>query len=126
MTTKHLDIDVAPELAALNLPDKPDGPAAAAMIAAGAGVFFLGFFTWGAVIWSGLKDFLADFQGPVGVGPLAGKTIMAVILWLVCWGVLAMVLKGRDFDLRKAFRIGLILGILGAILMFPPVFEAFE
>ncbi|HSM02006.1 MAG TPA: hypothetical protein VK960_06160 [Acidimicrobiia bacterium] len=122
----HHDEAVAPELAALGLEDKPDGPAAAAMISAGFGIFMLGFFTTGAVIWSGLKDFLADFQGSRGVGPLAGKTTLGTLLWLVAWAVLAYIWKDKDVELPKAFRIGLILGIIGAILMFPPVFEAFE
>lgn len=125
-TKKHYDAETAPELAALNLADKPDGPAAAAMIAAGAGVFLLGFFTTGAVIWEGLKSFLTDFQGSRGVGSLAGKTTLSVLLWLVIWGALAFLWKGKDVDIKVAFRIGLVLGILGAILMFPPVFEAFE
>ena len=47
MTSTHTDhdVDVAPELAALELADKPDGPGAAAMLAAGIGIFMLGFFT---------------------------------------------------------------------------------
>jgi hypothetical protein len=124
-TKKHYDAEVAPELAALNLADKPDGPAAAAMIAAGAGILFLGFFTAGAEKWASLKNFLADFQGSQGVGPLAGKTTMGIILWLLAWGVLAFLWKGKEVDVKKAFRIGLILGIIGAILMYPPVFESF-
>lgn len=122
----HEDAAIAPELAELELVDKPDGPGAAAMVAAGIGIFSLGFFTWGAVVWSGLNSFLADFQGPVGVGPLAGKTILAVVLWLASWGILGFLWRDRNVDLKKAFRIGLILGIIGAVLMFPPVFEAFE
>ncbi len=45
---------------------------------------------------------------------------------MVVWGILGFVRRGKDVDVKKAFRIGMILGILGAILMFPPVFEAFE
>ena len=90
------------------------------------GIFVLGLMTTGAVIFSGLKDFLADFQGPVGVGPLAGKTVLAVVAWLVSWGVMHSMWKDRDYDLPLAFKIGVALGILGAILTFPPVFEAFE
>ncbi len=126
MTKTEQDIQVAPELAEFNLEDKPDGPAAAAMISAGIGIFVLGLMTTGAVIFSGLKDFLADFQGPVGVGPLAGKTVLAVVAWLVSWGVMHSMWKDRDYDLPLAFKIGVALGILGAILTFPPVFEAFE
>ncbi len=126
MTETRHDIDIAPELAELNLEDKPDGPAAAAMVAAGVGIFVLGFLTTLAVISSGVKDFLADFQGSRGVGPLAGKTTLAMVAWLASWGGLHLKWRGKDIDLRWAFKLGVILGILGAIGTFPPFFEAFE
>ena len=126
MTTTQQDIEVAPELAEFDLEDKPDGPAAAAMVAAGIGVFMLGIFTTGAVIFEGLKDFLTDFQGSRGVGALAGKSTMAFVFWLGSWGILHRRWKDRDFDLKLAFKIGAILGIIGALLTFPPIFEAFE
>ena len=126
MTTTQQDIEVAPELAEFELEDKPDGPAAAAIISAGIGIAVLGLMTTGAVIFSGLKGFLADFQGSAGVGPLAGKTTMAFIFWLGSWGILHGIWKDRDFDLKLAFKIGAILGVIGALLTFPPIFEAFE
>ncbi|OFW66345.1 MAG: hypothetical protein A2Z12_09890 [Actinobacteria bacterium RBG_16_68_21] len=122
---KHRDEGIAPELAALGLPDKPDGPGAAAMIAAGVGVFTLGLLTTLAEFWTGLSGFLADFQGSRGVGGLAGKSTLAIVAWLVCWGVLALLWRGKDFDLKLAFRIGLVLGALGALLTFPPFFTLF-
>ena len=120
------DVEVAPELAGLELADIPDGPAAATFLAAGIGVFTLGLLTTLAVINGNLKDFLADFQGSVGVGPLAGKTIVSVVVWAVAWLVLSLLWWRRDVDVRKAFWIGLVLGVLGAIGTFPTFFEAFE
>ena len=70
--TEHHGMEEVPELASLNMADKPDGPAAAAMVAAGIGIFVLGLLTTLAVPWTDLKDFLADFQLGQGVGPLAG------------------------------------------------------
>ena len=124
-STKHQDEEIAPELAALGLADRPDGPGAAAMIAAGVGVFTLGLLTTLAEFWTGLSGFLADFQGPRGVGGLAGKSTLAIVAWLVCWAALAMLWRGKDFDVKKAFRVGLVLGVLGAILTFPPFFTLF-
>ena len=120
------DADVAPELAPLDLADKPDGPAAAAMVAAGIGIFVLGLLTTLAVVSESLNDFLADFQGSRGVGPLAGKTILAVAAWAASWAGLHLVWRDRAVDLRRPFWIGLMLGVLGAIGTFPPFFEAFE
>jgi hypothetical protein len=124
-TAEQHDIDAAPELAALDLEDKPDGPAAAAMVAAGVGIFVLGLLTTLAVPWAGLKGFLADFQLRQGVGPLAGKTTLAVLAWAASWGVLHYRWRERDVDLRRFYKIGFILGVLGAIGTFPPFFERF-
>jgi hypothetical protein len=122
--TRH-DEAVAPQLAELQLADKPDGPAAAAMIAAGLGVFALGLLTTLAAAYEEVGEFLAEFDFVDGVGPLAGKTILAVIVWAVAWLILGVAWRGKDSNLRRMFALGLFLGILGAIGTFPPFFEAF-
>ena len=121
--TRH-DEAIAPQLAELGLADKPDGPGAAAMLAAGIGIFALGLFTTLAEISEGFKEFLAGFDFVDGVGPLAGKTILAVVVWAVAWAILGVIWRGRDVNLRPTFTIGLVLGILGAIGTFPPFFQA--
>jgi len=131
MTTQHTnsayhDEEIAPELAALNLADKPDGPAAAAMLSAGIGIFMLGIFTTGAVISAGLKSFLAWWEWGQGVGPLAGKSTVSVIIWLISWALLFFMWRDKDVDLKKMFYIGFGLGVAGAIMMFPPFFELFH
>jgi hypothetical protein len=123
--TAH-DVEVAPELAALNLADKPDGPGAAAMLAAGIGIFTLGVLTTGAVISTWLHDFLAKWAWGQGVGPLAGKTTIASLAFFASWAVLHVVWRDKDVDIKKIFTIGLILGLLGAVMTFPTFFEAFE
>lgn len=125
-TSTQRDVEVAPELAGLDLDDKPDGPGAAAMLSAGIGIFMLGFFTTGAVISASLKSFLAWWEWGQGVGPLAGKSTLAVIFWLISWLVLHMMWRDKDVDIKKMFYVGLGLGIAGAILTFPPFFELFH
>ncbi len=99
------------------------GPAAAAMISGAIGTFVIGLLTTGSVIIEGLGDAL-NWWNPAG--PLTGKTGVGVIAWLTSWALLNTVWKGKDYDLRKAFIITLIIVTLGVILTFPPVFEAFE
>jgi len=123
---RHDDVGVAPELAGLNLADKPEGPAGAAMLSAGLGIFTLGLLTTLAVISAGVKSFLLWWQWGQGVGPLAGKTTIAVFVWLVSWLVLYLVWRDKDVNLKTMFYIGFALGVIGAIGMFPPFFEAFE
>lgn len=123
---RHDDVAVAPELEGLDLTDKPDGPAAAAMISAGIGIFVLGLLTTLAVISAGVKTFLLWWEWGQGVGPLAGKTTIAVVVWLLSWLILDRLWRRKDVELKTAFYIGLGLGILGAIGTFPPFFELFH
>lgn len=124
-TTNHHDADIAPELAALKLADKPDGPAAAAMVAAGIGIFVLGLLTSVAHGWSALSGFLADFQGSRGVGALAGKSTVSVMAFFISWGVLHMMWRDKEVNIKRMFNIGLVLGLLGALGTFPTFFELF-
>ncbi|MCL1693831.1 MAG: hypothetical protein M3096_09115 [Actinomycetia bacterium] len=123
---RHDDEGVAPELAPLDLADKPDGPAAAVMIASGLGVFTLGLMTTLAVINGSVKSFLEWFQFDQGVGALAGKSTVAVLVFFVAWLVLYLIWREKDVVLKTSFYIGLGLGILGVIGTFPPFFEWFE
>ena len=124
-TTDHHDIDHAPALAELNLVDKPDGPGAAMMISAGIGIFVLGLLTVLAEASTGAKDFLADWEWGQGVGPLAGKTTIASLAYVVSLVVLWVLWRSKDVDLKKSFFIGVGLGVLGAVGTFPTFFQAF-
>lgn len=101
---------------------KPDGPVAAAIIAAGIGVFALGMFTTFAEASAGIKDFL-NFYNPVG--PLSGKTTLTVVVWLVSWGTLHPFLRKSSIRLTTGLMIGFALLVLGLLGTFPPVFETF-
>jgi len=126
MTTNiHHDEQKAPELDQLHLPDKPDGPGAAAMLASGIAVFSLGLLTTLNEVSEALHDWLQSFEMGRGVGPLAGKTTVAVIVWLIAWLILGIAWRKRDINIRRVFWIGLVLGLLGVLLMFTPVFLAF-
>lgn len=119
------DVEVAPQLEEFGLKDIPDGPGAAAMVAAGGGIFVLGFLTTINEMSEGMHTFLATFEFGQGVGPLAGKTTLAVVAWLIAWGVLGAMWRDKDVDLGRMFTIGLSLGVAGAVLTFPPVFTLF-
>lgn len=121
----HHDEERAPELAEMHLPDKADGPAAAAMVAAGVGIFALGLLTVLSEVSEPIHTFLEKMEFGRGVGPLAGKTILAVVIWGLSWAVLAGLWRAKDVSLRSAFAIGLVLGILGAVGTFPPFFLSF-
>jgi hypothetical protein len=102
--------------------EKPEGPISAAIIAAGIGATALGVVTTLAEANESFKDWLAWSDD---VGPLSGKTILAVAAWLVSWAVLHLLLRNKAYETRRALAIGLILIALGLVGTFPTFFEAF-
>jgi hypothetical protein len=118
----HLSPDMHERLQDVDFPDKPEGPIAAAIIAGGIGAAALGLFTTLSEASTDIKDWL---NWKDEVGPLAGKTIMAVIVWLVAWVVLHLVYRTKPYETRRAFTIAVVLVGLGVLGTFPTFFQAF-
>jgi hypothetical protein len=114
--------DTASAVTGIEYQDKPEGPIAAAILAGGVGAAALGFWTTLAEASTDVKDWL---QWSDRVGPLSGKTIMTVIVWLVAWIVLHVVYRSRPFETRRALTISLVLIGLGVLGTFPTFFQAF-
>jgi hypothetical protein len=102
--------------------DKPEGPIAAAILAAGFGALALGTLTTLAEASENTKEFL-NLYDPVG--PLSGKTIGAVIIWLIAWAVLHMIYRTKLVESRKELAASLVLIGLGVLGTFPVFFQAF-
>jgi lysylphosphatidylglycerol synthetase-like protein (DUF2156 family) len=102
--------------------EKPSGPAAAAILAAAIGVFTIGLMTTLAEVSAGLKNAL-NWWNPAG--PLTGKTGVGVIVWLIAWLILGTRSRGRSVEMGRIALWSWILILLGLVLTFPPVFEAF-
>jgi len=115
----------APEVDALQLDERPDGPGAAVMMAAGVGIFVTGLFTVLSEASVPIHDWLESLEFGRGVGPLAGKTILGTLSFFTSWIVLGMAWRTKELDLRPWFWIALALGVVGAVMMIPPVFQAF-
>jgi hypothetical protein len=99
-----------------------NGPIIAAMLSAGIGSFVLGLMICLAQGSKAIGGML-NFYDPVG--PLSGKTIVAVVVWLVAWGVLASKWKDRSADFGKVYKVTLILVGLGLLGSFPLFFDLF-
>lgn len=107
---------------AIQYTDKPEGPIAAAIIAGGVGSLTLGLATTLAEASTTVKDALAWSDA---VGPLSGKTIVAVIVWLVAWAVLHIVMRNKPYETKRSLTIALVLIALGVVGTFPTFFQAF-
>ena len=109
-------------LTRIEFEDRPEGPIAAAVIAGGVGAAALGVVTTLAEASTGVSDWLAWSDR---VGPLSGKTILAVVVWLVAWAVLHAALRGRPYETRRALVVSLVLIALGVLGTFPTFFQLF-
>ncbi|MFN8590110.1 MAG: hypothetical protein U0031_01530 [Thermomicrobiales bacterium] len=103
-------------------PSRPDGPLAAALLAAGIGSLALGLLTTLAEASQAFRERLI-LNG--GVGPLSGKTVWATVVFVVAWVVLSSLLREKDRILRSATIAFVILTILGLLGTFPIFFQAF-
>lgn|SRR5574342_224397 len=103
-------------------PDRPEGPIAAAILAGGVGCLALGVLTTLSEASSSIKDWL-NWYNPVG--PLSGKTTLAVIIWLVAWLGLHLAYRRTTYETRRALTIALVLVALGVLGTFPTFFQAF-
>ena len=102
--------------------ERPTGPVAAAVLATGIGALVLGFLTTLNEASTGVHDFL-EFDKDVG--PLSGKTIIAVIAYIVSWAVLHGLWRRQNPALRPILIATAILIALGVLGTFPTFFQAF-
>ena len=114
--------DTAPTTAAREALDRPNGPVAAVLLATGIGSLVLAIL----VVWAQASESFADSLAYSDrVGPLSGKTIWAVVAFLVSWAGLHAVLRRRDVNLHTVWLITLVLLALGLLGTFSPFFELF-
>jgi hypothetical protein len=108
---------------------RPNGPVAAAFLAAGVGSAVLGLMVVLAAFSDDVNNFLKfdeSFGLGSGVGPLSGKTAVAVLAYAIAWIVLHLALRGRDVNFRRAFVWSLALVGVGFLGTFPPFFTLFH
>jgi hypothetical protein len=98
------------------------GKARAAMVAAGIGIAAVGVLTTLAEISPRLKNVL-NFYDPVG--PLSGKTTVAVIVWLIAWYALARRWNARPPVMTSALVATFVLIGVGFVGTFPLFFALF-
>jgi hypothetical protein len=96
----------------------PNGPGAAAVLAAGIGSFALGLLAVLADKITWIKSCM-NFSNPTG--PLSGVTTCAIFVWLAAWAILQMRWRGREVRFAFIGATALVLLALGMLLTFPPL-----
>jgi hypothetical protein len=99
---------------------RPNGPAAAAHVAAGLGCLTMGLLTWLGAWQAGIDQSLTLFAP---VGPLSGKSSGAVLVWLLAWAVLHAAWRRRMLNFGIVLVLTLALIALGFAGTFPPLIE---
>jgi cyanate permease len=102
--------------------DKPEGAIAAAVLAAGIGATALGVVTVLAEASTPVKNWL---QWSTAVGPLSGKAIVAVLVWLLSWVMLHALRRTKPTETSRPLTIALVLIGFGVLGTFPPFYQLF-
>lgn len=100
----------------------PNGPGAAAVLAAGIGSFAVGLFAVLADKIPSIKSWM-NFSNPTG--PLSGVTTCAIFVWLAAWAILQMRWRVREVRFAPIGAVALALLALGILLTFPPLADLF-
>ena len=100
----------------------PNGPAAAAVLAAGIGCFALGLLTVLSTAFTPLANVL-EFYRPTG--PLTGVSTLAVVVWLIAWLVYHRLWREKQMRFTTVLVVTLVLILLGVIGTFPPFYNLF-
>jgi hypothetical protein len=98
--------------------DLANGGAMAAFLGAGVGAFAMGL----VVLLNEARIFAAPaVYGPAG--GVSGRTTLAMVAWLVAWGVLHYRWRDREIASRRIYTVTVILIALGIVGTFPPVWQ---
>jgi hypothetical protein len=100
----------------------PNGSAAAALLAAGIGSFVLAVLAWAGDKLATVKSSLIFYKP---TGPLSGVTTVAILVWLLTWGILELRWRNRTVAAGRISAIALVTLGLSLLLTFPPVVDLF-
>ncbi len=106
----------------LNIVEKPNGPAAAALLAAAFGSLVMGTLTTWAEAYTGFADKL-NLQHRVG--PLSGKVTFAGLAFVIAWCVLTAALWKRNLAWTPVAIVAGVLIVGGFTGTFPKFFQLF-
>jgi len=101
----------------------PNGPGAAAILAAGIGCATLGVLAFAGDASAAIGKML-NFYNPTG--SLSGVTTIAIVVWLIVWFFLARAWEKQEVNLRTISVISYVLLAVGFLLTFPPFMDLLQ
>jgi hypothetical protein len=101
----------------------PNGPGAAAILAAGIGCAAMGILAFAGDASDAIGKAL-NFYNPTGA--LSGVTTLAIAIWLIAWFVLSRIWAHSSVALGKINWAALLLLLVGFLLTFPPFMDLLQ
>jgi hypothetical protein len=101
----------------------PNGPGAAAILAAGIGCAMVGILALASDASGSIKNVLNVYHP---TGALSGVTTLAIIVWLLSWFVLNQRWHAKKVDLAKVNVVAFIGLAIGLLLTFPPFMDLLQ
>jgi hypothetical protein len=101
----------------------PNGPGAAAILAAGIGCALVGILALAGDASDRIGEML-NIYNPVGT--LSGVTTVAIVVWLVSWFILNQWWRTKTVDLAKVNVVAFIGLAIGLLLTFPPFMDLLQ
>lgn len=100
----------------------PNGPGAAAVLAASIGCFAIGVVSVATDKLPALARMLNVYRP---TGPLSGVSTASIIVWLASWAILHYVWQRQNVDLGRTNGVAFLLLSSGALLTLPPIGDLF-
>jgi hypothetical protein len=101
----------------------PNGPGAAAILAAGIGSLALGVFAFVGDAWRTIGQ---SFILWPPVGALSGVTTGAIVIWLLTWFGLGRRWRARDVNLTTVNVAAFLMLVAALLLTFPPFMDLLQ
>lgn len=101
----------------------PNGPGAAALLAAAIGCAMLGVFAFLGDAFAGVADF---FKFYVPTGPLSGVSTSGIAVWLAAWFSLGKSWADRQVDIDKVIVAAFTLLVFAFAFTFPPFMDLLQ
>jgi len=101
-------------------PSIPNGSGAAAMLAAAIGSFALAAIAFAGDKSAPIKNSLNFYKQ---TGPLSGVTTVAIVIWILTWGLLEWRWGRRSVPVSRINIVSLTLLVLSIVLTFPPIVD---
>ena len=101
----------------------PNGPGAAAILAAGVGCGVMGLLAFAGDASDAIGKAL-NFYNPTGT--LSGVTDLTIVVWLVVWFFLSRAWANKTVDIGRVNLASFALLAVGFLLTFPPFMDLLQ